>query len=60
MSLNTKGREFDDQKFESGTGCEGTACLKLVNELKELHENNLRRIDDELGRDGTEVKMAVT
>jgi hypothetical protein len=55
MSLNAKGLES-----ETGTGCEGNECLKLVKQLKELHEDNLRRIDDELGRDGTEVKMTVT
>jgi hypothetical protein len=60
MSLNVKGREFDFHKYETGTGYEGSECHRLVKQLKELHEDNLRRIDDELGRDGAEVNMAVT
>jgi hypothetical protein len=55
MSLNIEGREF-----EIGTGYDGAECRRLAKQLKELHEDNLRRIDDELGRDGTEVNMAVT
>jgi hypothetical protein len=60
MSLNTKGREFDVQADETGTGCEGSECLELAELLKKLHQDNLRRIDDEMGRNGTEVKMGVT
>jgi len=60
MSVNTTGSEFDVQAVETETGCEGSECLRLVKQLKEMHEDNLRRIDDELGRDGTEVKIGVT
>jgi hypothetical protein len=61
MSVNTKGNECDNQAVdETGTGCEGRECLRIHKQLRELHEENLRRIDDELGRDGTEVKIGVT
>jgi hypothetical protein len=35
-----------------------TMC-KLFEVTRKLHEDNLRRIDDELGSDGCEVKMGV-
>jgi hypothetical protein len=60
MSVNTEGDECDNQAVETGTRCEGSECLRILQQLRELHEDNLRRIDDELGRDGTEVKMGVT
>jgi hypothetical protein len=61
MSVNTKGNERDNQAVEeTGRGCEGSECLQILKELRELHQDNLRRIDDELGRDGTEVKIGVS
>nr|AGM32423.1 hypothetical protein [Coptotermes formosanus] len=58
MSVNTKGNERDNQAVEeTGRGCEGSECLQILKELRELHQDNLRRIDDELGRDGTEIKL---
>jgi len=59
MSLNTTRSEFDIQAVETETGCEGSECLRLVKQLKEMHEDNLRSIDDGLGRGGTEVKTGV-
>jgi hypothetical protein len=60
MSLKTTGSEFDVQAVETETGCEGSECLRLVKQLKKVHEDNLRRIDDQLGINGTEVKIGVT
>jgi hypothetical protein len=61
MSVSTEGNERDNQAIEeNGTGCEGTEYLQIFKELRQLHEDNLRRIDDEVGRDGTEVKMGVS
>jgi hypothetical protein len=60
MSVNTDGNECDNQAAETGTSSEGSECLRILQQLRELHEDNLRSIDDEFGRDGTEVKMGVT
>jgi hypothetical protein len=57
MSVNTTRDELNDQAADqAGTGCKGCECLSLLKQLRELHEDNLRRIDDELGGDGMEVK----
>ena len=34
--------------------------LFIQEELKEIYEGRLQKIDDELGADGTEVKISVT
>jgi hypothetical protein len=41
-------------------GHEGSECLTIFNQLKQIYEGRMKKIDDELGRDGTEVKMGVT
>lgn len=58
MSVSTDGNERDNQAVEeNGTGCDGSECLQIFKELRQLHEANLRRIDDEVGRDGSEIKL---
>jgi hypothetical protein len=60
MSLSSKGLEFDVEAFDNAPGCEGTECLTLFEQLKENYDDTIRKIDVELGSDGTEVKMGVT
>jgi hypothetical protein len=45
---------------EAGTGCKWSECLSVCKQLRELHEDNIRRIDDEVGGDGMEVKLVVS
>jgi hypothetical protein len=59
MSQRTKGNESMtrnesnyEAEEESGTDCVGS---KILNELKDLYRNRIRRIDEEAGKDGTEV-----
>jgi uncharacterized protein YecT (DUF1311 family) len=63
MSIRTKGNESMTQNEcnyeaieESGTYCSGSKTLAILNELNELYKNRIRRIDEEAGVDGTEVK----
>jgi len=49
MSLSIKGREVDVEE------CAMSECLALL-EQKEEHRNTLRRIDEKLGNDVTEVR----
>jgi hypothetical protein len=63
MPRNTKeegtvtGNECSYQAVdECGTDCEGSKTLAILNELKALHENRLREVDEEVDADGTEVK----
>jgi len=60
MSLNTKGSEFDAQTVETETSCEGSECLGIIKKIKEFYDDAFRKIDDELGSDGAEVKMGLT
>jgi len=60
MSLNTKGSEFDVQTDETETGSEGLECLRIIKKIKEFYDDTFRKIDDELGNDGAEVKMVLT
>jgi len=59
MSVNTEGSGFNVQAVENETGCEGSECLRIINKLKEFYEDTLRKIDEEIGSDGTEVKMGL-
>jgi hypothetical protein len=43
---------------ESGIGTR-SEWFRVSQQLREVHEDNLRRIDDELGSYGCEVKMGV-
>jgi hypothetical protein len=60
MSVNTKGSGIDVQAVETDTGCEGSECLRIINKLREFYEDTFRKIDEEIGSDGTEVKMGLT
>jgi hypothetical protein len=44
---------------ESGTDCEGSKTLAILNELKALHEDRLREVDENVDADGTEVKWLI-
>jgi hypothetical protein len=62
MSFRTKGNESItrnesnyEAEEESGTDYVGSYALTIINKLKELYKNRIRRIDDEAGEDGTEV-----
>jgi len=59
MSLKTKGSEFDVQTVETETGCERSECLGIIKKIKEFYDDTFRKIDDELGSDGAEVKMGL-
>jgi hypothetical protein len=63
MPRNTKekgtmtGNECSYRKVdESRTDCEGSKTLAILNELKALHEERLREVDDKVDAGGTEVK----
>jgi hypothetical protein len=60
MSLNTKESEFDVQAVDESGACEESESRRLYKQLKEIYEDTIRKIDDELGSDGTEVKIGVT
>ena len=60
MALNPRKGEYDAETVATETGYDGPECRRLVKQLKELHQENLRKIDHELGSDGTEVKIGVT
>jgi len=55
MSVNNEGMECDNEAIEENE----TECHLLVRQRKKLYEDELKRIDDEIGTDGTEVKMGV-
>ena len=60
MSLNTKGNECDNQAGEENvTIYDVIEWRSLCEQLKKLQEEILMKIENELGRDGTEVKMGV-
>jgi hypothetical protein len=63
MPRNTKetgtmtGNECSYQAVdENGAACEGYKTLAILNELKVLHEDQLREVDANVDEDGTEVK----
>ena len=60
IALNPRKGEYDAETVATETGYNGPECHLLVKQLKELHQENLRKIDDELGSDGTEVKIGVS
>jgi hypothetical protein len=53
MTVNERNYQAVD---ESGTDCQGSKALAILNELKELNEDRLREIDENVGAGGTEVK----
>jgi len=60
MFSKSKGLETDVQAFVTATRSDVSECRIIFKQLKEDHEDTIKNIDDELGRDGTEVKMGVT
>jgi hypothetical protein len=60
ISVNTTRDEHNDQAAdETGPACKGSEC-HFLNKLRQLHEDNVRRTDDELGGDGMEVKLGIS
>jgi len=55
MSGNSKGMKSDNEADEENR----LQCRRLLEQRKQLYEEDLRKIENELGRDGTEVKMDV-
>jgi len=53
MTRNKHPTESEEER----TDCEAFA---LLNEFREIYEGRIRRIDEDVGRDGTEVKVGVT
>ena len=49
MAVNADGVEFEVNEWRS-----------LINQLKEIYEEELKKIDDELGNDGKDLKIGVT
>jgi hypothetical protein len=60
MALNPRKDEYDAETVATETGYDGPEWHRLVKQLKELYQENLRKIDYELGSDGTEVKIGVS
>jgi len=60
MSFSPEGSEFDVQAVDESGTCEESEIRRLCKQLKEVYEDTIRKIDDELGSDGTEVKIGVT
>jgi hypothetical protein len=60
MELNPTEGVYDVQEVFNETGYLGPECHRLVWQLKELHEQNLRKIDHELGTEGIEVRIGIT
>jgi hypothetical protein len=52
--------ETDMQAYLTATRSDVSECREIFKELKDDHEDMIKHIDKELGRDGTEVKMGVT
>jgi len=55
MSGNSKGMKYDNEVVEENR----LECRRLIEQRKTFYEDYLRKINDELGSDGTEVKMDV-
>ena len=43
-----------------GTVWKTSECVSLSKQLKDLHEDRIRTIDEELGSDGMEVKFGIS
>ena len=55
MSGNSKGMKYDNEVVEENR----LECRRLIEQRKTFYEDYLRKINDELGSDATEVKMDV-
>jgi len=55
MSGNSKEMKCENDAVEQNR----LECRRLIEQRKNLYEDHLREIDEELGRHGTEVKMDV-
>ena len=55
MSGNSKGMKYDNEVVEENR----LECRRLIEQRKNLYEDHLRQIDEEVGSYGTEVKMDV-
>jgi len=60
VDLTPRKGEYDSETVGTEIGYDGPECHRLVKQLKDLHQKNLRKIDHELGSDGTEVEIGVT
>jgi len=58
--FSPEGSEFDFPAVDKSGTCEESENRRLCKQLKEIYEDTIRKIDDELGSDGTEVKNGVT
>jgi len=55
--FSPEGSEFDFPAVDKSGTCEESENRRLCKQLKEIYEDTIQKIDDELGSDGTEIKL---